>query len=76
MPDVWGEIPEPGGGGPVQHCTEFFNRSVEEGLLPIRERPWDKLEQLAPVWRAREQVAVPPDCARLKRDPLGVSYNG
>ena len=58
------------------HRAQFFDGTVEEGAFFWREVFRFEVEELAPVRIARKEIAVPPHCACLERDSLGVAYSG
>src|SRR5258708_11541520 len=59
----------------ITHATEVFHRSIQKGLLVGRQSRFRRAEQFVPVRLAAEQLAIPPDCARIERDRKSTRLN-
>src|SRR5204863_2039942 len=60
----------------LDHRAELVDRTVEKRSLPLGQRLGAKIEQLPPPRAPREELCLPPDGARFKRDPLGLAHPG
>ena len=56
-----------------EHRAELVDGTVEKRLLPVGERLRRERQELPPIRAAREEIALPPHRAGVKRFPLGLA---